>query len=71
MKQEIKTGINKESDYEEFNDKFKNDIEPELRLNFLKFYYTLNCKFSNVLFNADEEHVNDFVDMIKYHLTKK
>lgn len=53
-----------------FDNEFKNNIEPELRDNFLKFYYTLNSKFSNVLFNADEEHVNDFVDMIRYHLIK-
>ena len=64
------------SDYnlekEEINeDNFKNIIEPNIKINYLKFYYALNSKFSNVLYNADEIHVNQFIDMIKHHVIKK
>lgn len=52
------------------NDDFKKIIEPKLREHFLKFYFVLNSKFSNVLYNADEEHVETFIDIIKYHIIK-
>jgi len=52
------------------NNEFRELIEPKLREHFLKFYFVLNSKFSNVLYNADEEHADDFINLIKYHVVK-
>jgi len=51
------------------NNEFRELIEPKLREHFLKFILSL-IVISNVLYNADEEHADDFINLIKYHVVK-
>lgn len=53
-----------------FHSKFENDLEDKLKDLFLNYFYNLNGKFSSVLYRAEEEHVNDFIELIKYHISR-
>jgi len=54
----------------DFYEKFEENIETSMKDLFLNFYYALNGKFSGALYRADEEHVEDFLSLLKYHIRK-
>ena len=56
---------------EDFESRFQETAEDELRELFINNYQSLAYKFSSVLYRADESHAEDFISMIHHHIEKK